>query len=54
MLTRAERRAQGEALRDQVPLSVLAEVPQADGRRDALELLHAQDASRKASLVPLR
>lgn len=54
MLTRAERRAQGEALRDQVALSAFAEVPDESRRRDALDLLHAQDASREASLVPLR
>ena len=52
--TRAERRAKGKAKRRQVPLISLGEVDADAQRKDPLTILHAQDASRDQTLVPVR
>jgi uncharacterized protein (DUF2252 family) len=54
MHSRAERRKHGEDLRANVALDSFAAVPDASARRDALSLLHGQDAGREQDLVPLR
>jgi uncharacterized protein (DUF2252 family) len=51
--TRAQRRAEGKALRAATPLDAHAEVPDVSGR-DAVEVLRAQDVDREQSLLPLR
>lgn len=52
--SRAERRDQGADVRSSVPLESLGQGPVLEDRRDPLEILHAQDAVREQSLVPLR
>lgn len=52
--SRAERAAQGESVRDAVPLATHADVPVPDARRDPVALLAEQDANREQALVPLR
>ncbi len=50
----AERAARGKAARAQVPRSVLGEWLPHAGRRDPVEMLEEQAASRVAELVPIR
>lgn len=52
--TREERYARGREIRGTVPLVSLADVPSVADRVKPLEVLHAQDADRDESLVPLR
>ena len=51
---RKDRRREGEALRNEVPLDSHAEVPPPDERADPIALLTRQDESRLAELVPIR
>ena len=51
---REQRRAQGEILRRDRPLEMLAALPPVDQRCDPLELLHSQEADRLQSLIGLR
>jgi uncharacterized protein (DUF2252 family) len=52
--TAGERREQGVALREAVPLAAHADLHLPADRRPALELLQAQDATRMAEYVPIR
>lgn len=52
--TRAKRRAQGHRLRQDHPIDALAQVPAKKERKDPLDLLAAQEASRLPGLVELR
>ena len=51
---RAERAELGKKARQRAPLAALADYESADGRRDPVELLGQEDASRVADLVPIR
>lgn len=53
-LSTDERRALGAQRRAEVPVAALAQVPAVADRVDPLAVLHAQDASRVPSLIPLR
>ena len=52
--TRSERADIGKKARLKAPLAALADFEAADGRRDPVELLGQEDASRVADLVPIR
>ena len=52
--SREQRAAEGAARRTQTPLASLGDVPTPDRRRNALDILHAQDVDRVQELVPLR
>ncbi len=52
--TRSERADIGKKARQKAPLAALADYESADGRRDPVELLGQEDASRVADLVPIR
>jgi hypothetical protein len=49
-----DRQAIGERAREQTPLSAQADWEPASGRRDPVELLIEQNATREADLVPVR
>ncbi len=53
-LSLEERAARGEAARDRVPPSSHAGWSPSPGRRDPVEVIEEQDASRDADLVPVR
>jgi uncharacterized protein (DUF2252 family) len=53
-LTRAERRAIGEAYRQELPLEAHVEVAAPDRRRDPIAILSDQDTTRRPELVPIR
>ncbi len=52
--SREQRRAQGLEQRTKTPVADLGRLPDPGSRRDALQILHAQDAARIPELVPLR
>ncbi|WP_245905895.1 DUF2252 domain-containing protein [Mycolicibacterium palauense] len=49
-----QRKAEGRALRAEVPLTALAEVPAQSGRADPMSILIGQDQDRVPELVPIR
>lgn len=51
---RTSRRQVGERLRQEIPFSQLAELPQAEERQDALSILKSQEDVRAVDLIPLR
>jgi uncharacterized protein (DUF2252 family) len=53
-LTRAERRAIGEAHRRELPLESHAEIPVRANRADPIGILTGQDVARRPELVPIR
>ena len=54
LLTRAERRAKGKALRNQVPLASHGAWTPAADRPDPISLLQAQDQGRVPHLLPIK